>query len=246
MVVNHALLLTDAISSNRILPGLRHTGDRRGSPLRGSGDDPVHDQSRRTGRVWSWPTPFLATTAWRIRASWPEQWRFFWAPWKMTKSQRQARKAQKQLDAAKACGRALRSSSASLFASLELIHAESAERSNGFERTRRVTTATRAAPAWQAVETAWDQLLTALREAESILRWFATAVADVDDVAVADLAEAGERQQLLLSDLVNTMRVGTELAAKFASALDSPESERVFWLERVGPTNRLVFPIGAA
>ena len=43
-------------------------------------------------------------------------------------------------------------------------------------------------------------------------------------MAIADLAEAGERQELLLSDLANTLRIGTELAGKFASALDAPEA----------------------
>ena len=105
-------------------------------------------------------------------------------------------------------------------------------RAGGAERARRVTAATRASPAWQAVDAAWDRLLEGLREAETALRWFASAVDEVDDVAVADLAEAGERQELLLSDLANTIRIGTELAGKFASALDAPEAGRVFWLER--------------
>jgi Rad3-related DNA helicase len=60
-------------------------------------------------------------------------------------------------------------------------------------------------------------------------------------VAIADLAEAGERQELLLSDLANTIRIGTELAGKFASALDAPEAGRVFWLERQGALDRIVF-----
>jgi Rad3-related DNA helicase len=91
------------------------------------------------------------------------------------------------------------------------------------------------------VDDAWDRLLEAFRSAESTLRWFASAVDEVDDVAIADLAEAGERQELLLSDLANTIRIGTELAGKFASALDAPEGGRVFWLERQGATDRIVF-----
>ena len=104
-----------------------------------------------------------------------------------------------------------------------------------------MTAATRASPAWQTVDEAWDRLLEGLRSAESALRWFATAVDEVDDVAIADLAEAGERQELLLSDLANTIRIGTELAGKFASALDAPEAGRVFWLERQGATDRIAF-----
>lgn len=240
VVVNHALLLTDAISSNRILPDYdtlvideaHHLEDQATTQFTISlvERDVVeladailgHDGLAHTGVV-------AGAVAFLLGAVEDE------------KSQRQARKAQKQLDAARTISEALRSSGASLFASLELIHAETSERGNGSDRARRITTATRAAPAWEAVESAWDQLLTALREAETILRWFASAVADVDDVAAADLAEAGERQQLLLSDLSNTIRAGSELAAKFAGALDSPESERVFWLDRTGVTNRLVF-----
>jgi DNA polymerase-3 subunit epsilon/ATP-dependent DNA helicase DinG len=240
VVVNHALLLTDAISSNRILPDYdtlvvdeaHHLEDQATTQFTvGLVERDVleladailgHDGIAHTGVV-------AGAVAFLLGAVDDD------------KSQRQARKAQKQLDAARTISEKLRSAGGSLFASLELIHAEASDRANGQERTRRITAATRAAPAWEAVETAWDQLLTALREAESILRWFASAVADVDDVAVADLAEAGERQQLLLSDLTNTIRAGTELAAKFASALDSPESQRVFWLDRTVVTNRLVF-----
>ena len=39
----------------------------------------------------------------------------------------------------------------------------------------------------------------------------------------------------------NTIRIGTELAGKFASALDAPEAGRVFWLERQGATDRIAF-----
>ncbi|MDF3041853.1 MAG: hypothetical protein K0Q71_4559, partial [Thermomicrobiales bacterium] len=121
-----------------------------------------------------------------------------------------------------------------LFAALEYIHVEAGGATGGTERACRVTAATRASPAWQTVDDAWDRLLEGLRSAESALRWFASAVDEVDDVAIADLAEAGERQELLLSDLANTIRIGTELAGKFASALDAPEGGRVFWLERQG------------
>jgi Rad3-related DNA helicase len=63
----------------------------------------------------------------------------------------------------------------------------------------------------------------------------------IDDVAVADLAEAGERQELLLGDLQSTIRFGSEMASRYAGAFDSPESDRVYWLERVGAVDRLVF-----
>jgi DNA polymerase-3 subunit epsilon/ATP-dependent DNA helicase DinG len=146
------------------------------------------------------------------------------------------------MDEAVAAAESIRASARDLFAALEYVHAEAAEgASSGIERARRVTAATRAAPAWQAVDVAWDRLLGGLRDAEAVLRWFATAVDAVDDVAVADLAEAGERQELLLNDLTNTIRAGTELAGKLANALDAPEAGRVYWLERQGPLDRISF-----
>jgi DNA polymerase-3 subunit epsilon/ATP-dependent DNA helicase DinG len=240
VVVNHALLLTDAVSSNRVLPDYdtlvideaHHLEDQATTQFTVSlvERDIVELADAILGHDGIAHTGVLAGAVAFLLGAVEDE-----------KSQRQARKAQKHLDSAKVVSESLRSAGANLFASLELIHADTGERANGSDRARRITAATRAAPAWEAVESAWDQLLCALREAETILRWFASAVSDVDDVAAADLAEAGERQQLLLSDLSNTMRAGTELAAKFASALDSPESERVFWLDRTGVTNRLVF-----
>ena len=138
--------------------------------------------------------------------------------------QKRAREARKQLDAAlKTARRRCARRDGTVFAALEYVHLEAGEGPAAAERARRVTAATRGSPAWQAVDAAWDDCSMALRDAEAALRWFATAVDEVDDVAAADLAEAGERQELLLSDIANTLRVGTELAAKFASALDAPE-----------------------
>jgi Rad3-related DNA helicase len=154
-------------------------------------------------------------------------------------SQRRGRAAREHLDTAMAAANAIRQSGRDLFAALEFVHLEGDEGASGQERARRVTASTRVMPAWQAVDAAWDRLLNALREAETVLRWFGAAVDEIDDVAVADLAEAGERQELLANDLANVLRVGTELATKFASALDAPEADRVYWLERGGALDRI-------
>ena len=156
-------------------------------------------------------------------------------------AQRLARDAREQLEAALAAAAAMRAAARDLFAALEYVHLDAGDSWGGPDRSRRVTAATRAAPAWQAVEGSWDRLLGGLREAESSVRWFATAVDSVDDVAAADLAEAGERQELLLSDLSTTLRACADITAKFAAALDAPESGRVFWLERQGGHDRVVF-----
>ena len=104
-----------------------------------------------------------------------------------------------------------------------------------------MTAATRSSPAWQTVDDAWDRLLEGFRSAESALRWFASAVDEVDDMAIADLAEAGERQELLLSDLGERDSHRDRVSGKFASALDAPEAGRVFWLERQAATDRIAF-----
>ena len=152
-----------------------------------------------------------------------------------------AREGRARLDAALLAAETMRKSARDLFAALEFVHAEAGTGANGLERTRRVTTATRASPAWEQVDAAWDRLLEALREAEAALRWLAAAVEDVDDVASADLAEAGERHELLMSDLANTLKAATETAAKYAAALDAPESGRVYWLEQNPSSDRIMF-----
>jgi DNA polymerase-3 subunit epsilon/ATP-dependent DNA helicase DinG len=240
VVVNHALLLTDAVSSNSILPNYQtlvideahHLEDQATSQFTVSlnerelvefADAVARKDEGGLGGVAAGATAFL------LGAAADEA------------GQRSARTARERVETALAAATAIRTAARDLFAALAYVHVEASDTWGGPERSRRVTAATRAAPAWQAVESSWDTLLEALRETESSLRWFVTAVDAVDDVAVADLAEAGERQELLLSDLSTTLRACAEITAKFAGALDTPEAGRVFWLERQGVQERVVF-----
>jgi Rad3-related DNA helicase len=240
VVVNHALLLTDAVSSNRILPDYdtlvideaHHLEDQATAQFTVAITQRELDEY--ASAIASVDGPAMVGIAAGAVA-------FLLGAAADDHGQRRARKGREQLDAAMAAADVVRSSTRDLFAALELVHSESAEFSSGAERTRRVTAATRSAPSWQGVDVAWDRLLGGLRDAEMVLRWFATAVDAVDDLAVADLAEAGERQELLLTDLGNTIRVGTELATKLANALDAPETGRVYWLERQGTMDRISF-----
>jgi DNA polymerase-3 subunit epsilon/ATP-dependent DNA helicase DinG len=240
VVVNHALLLTDAISSSRILPDFdtlvideaHHLEDQATAQFTVSVSE--RNLTEYADAVVSQDGTALAGVAAGAVA-------FLLGAADDETGQRRARAARERMDAAIAAAEAVRSSGRDLFAALGFIHAEAADGDVGLERARRVTAATRAAPAWQSVDVAWDRLLGGLRDAEATLRWFAMTVDAVDDVAVADLADAGERQELLLSDLGNTIRIGTELAGKLANALDAPEAGRVYWLERQGVLDRLAF-----
>ncbi|MCC2626548.1 MAG: Exonuclease RNase and polymerase [Thermomicrobiales bacterium] len=240
VVVNHALLLTDAASSNRILP------DYDALVV----DEAHHLEDQATAQ-------FTVTLSERNLTEYAEAVAsndgaamsgvaagavaFLMGAVADDAGQRRARLAREHLDTALAASGSIRAAGRDLFTALEYIHVEAGGAGGGSERAYRVTAATRTSPAWQAVDEAWDRLLEGLRSAESTLRWYASAVDEVDDVAIADLAEAGERQELLLSDLANTIRIGIELAGKFASALDSPEAGRVFWLDRQGATDRITF-----
>jgi Rad3-related DNA helicase len=240
VVVNHALLLTDAASSNRILP------DYDALVV----DEAHHLEDQATAQ-------FTVTLSERNLTEYAEAVAcndgialsgvaagavaFLMGAAADSAGQIRARLARERLESALAASGSIRSAGRDLFAALEYIHVEAAGAGGGAERACRVTAATRTSPAWQAVDDAWDRLLEGFRSAESALRWFASVVDEVDDMAIADLAEAGERQELLLSDLANAIRIGTELAGKFASALDAPEAGRVFWLERQGATDRIAF-----
>lgn len=240
VVVNHALLLTDAASSNRILPPFDTL----------IVDEAHHLEDQAT-------TQFTVTLQERDLAEYADAiaasdgatvsgvaagaMGFLLGAVEDGAGQKRARDARQHVDTALEVAARLRNAGRELFAALETVHLASGEFSGSGERTRRVTSATRAVESWEAVEQGWDRLLNALKEAEKELRWFLNAVDAVDEVAVADLAEAGERQELLLGDLQSTVRFGSELAAKYAGAFDTPESDRVYWLERVGAADRLVF-----
>lgn len=240
VVVNHALLLTDAVSSNRILPDYDMLVVDEAHHL----EDQATTQFTVTlseREIIDYADAIAASDGVALTGVAAGSVAFLLGAVEDDAGQRRAREGRERLDAAIAAAEAIRTAGRDLFAALEYVHQESGEFSGGSERARRVTAATRGAPAWQAVDAAWDHLLTGVREAEGVLRWFATAVDSVDDVAVADLAEAGERQELLLTDIGNAIRAGSEIAARFADALDAPEASRVYWLERQGMTDRIVF-----
>lgn len=238
VIVNHALLLTDAASSNRILPDYatlvvdeaHHLEDQATSQFSVTlqerdlvelADALATNDGVAMGGICAGAMGFLLGAA----ADAP--------------GQKRARSAREKLEEAVTIADAVRGAGTALFAALEGVHAESLEYSSSGDRSRRVTATTRASPAWQAVDDAWDRLLNGLREAEAVLRWFATATDAVDDAAVADLAEAGDRQELLLADLQQIARLAGELITSFANVLDSPEASRVYWLERTGVLERM-------
>ena len=240
VVVNHALLLTDAASSNRILPDYdtlvideaHHLEDQATSQFTVTLSEPqlaeIADAvAKQDGAAVAGVT--AGALAFVLGAASDDA------------SHKLSRAAEERLQEAMAAADQVRAAGRDLFAALEFIHLESGESGAGAERTRRVTAATRAMPAWQGVETAWDRLLDGFKRAETVLRWFATAVDAVDDAAAADLADAGERQELLLGDLATALRAVVETTGKYAQAFDSPEPGRVFWLERRGPLDRIVF-----
>lgn len=240
VVVNHALLLTDAASSNRILPPFdtlvvdeaHHLEDQATSQF-------TYTLQERD--IAEYADAIAVSDGAAVSGVTAGAMSFLLGAVEDAEGQKRARDARQHVDAALEVAARLRNAGRELFAALEVVHQESGEFSSSGERTRRVTSATRTLESWEAVEAGWDRLLGALKDAEKELRWFLTAVDAVDEVAVADLAEAGERQELLLGDLQTTIRYGTEMATRYAEAFDTPASDRVYWLERVGPTERLIF-----
>lgn len=240
VVVNHALLLTDAASSNRILPPFdtlivdeaHHLEDQATSQFTFT----VQERD-----IAEYADALAVSDGTAVSGVVAGAMGFLLGAVEDDAGQKRARDARQHVDAALEVAARLRNAGRELFAALEGVLQEAGDVSGGGERTRRVTSATRALASWEAVDAGWDRLLGSLKDAEKELRWFLTAVDAIDDVAVADLAEAGERQELLLGDLQSTIRFGTEMAARFVSAFDTPESDRVYWLERVGAAERLVF-----
>jgi Rad3-related DNA helicase len=240
VVVNHALLLTDVASSNRILPDYdtlvvdeaHHLEDQATSQFTVTLSEPqlvelADAVARQDGAAMAGVA--AGALAFVLGAVADEA------------GHKLSRTAREKLDEALSAADLIRAAGRDLFAALEFVHLDSGDLAGGAERARRVTAATRAMPSWQAVEAAWDRLLDGFKRTETVLRWFATAVDAIDDVAAADLAEAGERQELLLSDLATALRAVVETASKYAQAFDIPEPGRVFWLERRGPLDRIVF-----
>lgn len=240
VVVNHALLLTDAASSNRILPPFDTLVVDEAHHL----EDQATTQFTYTLQerdIVDYADAVAASDGATVSGVAAGAMGFLLGAVEDADGQKRAQEARRHVDTALEVAARLRNAGRELFSAMDAVHQEAGEFSSSGERTRRVTSATRTLASWEAVEAGWDRLLGALKDAEKELRWFLSAVDAIDDLAVADLAEAGERQELLLGDLQSTIRFGSEMASRYAGAFDTPESDRVYWLERAGSADRLVF-----
>jgi DNA polymerase-3 subunit epsilon/ATP-dependent DNA helicase DinG len=132
---------------------------------------------------------------------------------------------------------AARAATADLFARLgELIARQDGNR-GGYDRTLRLTHAVRGDSAWVEVELVWERLEQALREIDAELRWFMEAV---ERVAPVDGDTEPETQGEELSiELGLAIRTGADLATKLQSAIGSPDSGAVHWIERGQLTDRI-------
>ncbi|MEZ4564623.1 MAG: hypothetical protein R2853_17965 [Thermomicrobiales bacterium] len=204
VVVNHALLLTDAASSNRILPPFDTLIVDEAHHL----EDQATAQFTFTVQERDIAGPNAVAVgdgAAVSRLASPARW----ASPRRGRGRRRAKRARDaraHVDALDVAAR-LRNAGQEHFAALEGSAAETGEISGGGAHAP----GHRCHPnseSWEAVDAGWDRLLGALKDAEQELRWFLAAVNAVDDVAAADLAEAGERQELLLGDLQSTFALG--------------------------------------
>ncbi len=132
------------------------------------------------------------------------------------------------INAARSSTNAVRLDAVSLFGLLHGVAVDAGGRASDYALTVRLTDGVRHAPAWSAVENAWDTVnarIASLHEALSELADFAEALDQPDDGA-----EESDESDLQIR-FTTTMATLREISALGGEAFLNPESEKVYWVE---------------
>ncbi len=228
VIVNHALLLSDVAAGSRILPAYErlvvdeahHLEDQATSQFGYSVSERdlvefADSVLRRDGALLSGSAAivvgFLRRTADDDAAK------------------KRADDAGERLTAAAAEADAVRAAAARFFARLgELVSRQ--DRGYGVDRSLRLTDAVRGSAGWGDVELLWEPLARAMKDLDVHLRWLEAALAKGED-ANENEGDALQRDELGI-EVGLAIRAGAELAAWLQAAVNAPDPETVYWIER--------------
>jgi DNA polymerase-3 subunit epsilon/ATP-dependent DNA helicase DinG len=222
VVVNHALLLSDMVTSSQVLPPYKHLiideahrlEDEATAQLGYSVDRRVVlealDALARgaSGRHEGLATDFVT------------QLRVSKAP--VAVQQAADRAAAALIDAVAPARRA----AGDLFAQLEAFAGEAAEQGDQYDPRLRLTKAVRQRPAWAAVERAWEDLSQHLA---GIARHLSELAALLERLSARSVVA----YESLAADLATAQRLNAELRLHLHSVIVNPDDHMVYWCEAV-------------
>jgi DNA polymerase-3 subunit epsilon/ATP-dependent DNA helicase DinG len=231
VVVNHALLLTDSLAGNRILPDSRrliideahHLEDQATTHYEFSVSE--RDVNSFLDAVIRSDAVVQAGAAMGAAA-------YLTRP-ALTASEVGRQRAGAALERVRQLLTRVQSARTNLhtfFVSLSLVMQGDGR---GADRSLRLTDHVREGQAWDTILTHWSALEHTLREIDGHLRWFADALGqnEPDD---AENEEAIQAFDTAIMDILSAQRSGHEVMARLTEIVSEPEDDRVYWLEKFG------------
>ena len=97
----------------------------------------------------------------------------------------------------------------------------------GSDRELRVTTATRAQPAWSEIEIQWQNVDIGLSEIGKAFQTLRIALEGLEEAGLAD-------REALMMELVNAEQANLETRERLAEFVSKPRDEYVYWMSRSG------------
>lgn len=221
IVVNHALLLSDMLAENGVLPEYNHLIVDEAHHLEEAttkqlsfeiGREEIVGmleelvQSHRTGPSGG----FLAEVMGRLRAS--------------SASLAQQQEIQGYIvEVTRGVARGQRNLKA-FFDLLALFLMAHGDGQGGYNRAIRLVRGLRAQPAWSDIEIAWDNLSLSLRETEGGLERLYRALTGLTDHGIVDYDD-------LLLELSSRLQALSEMHAKMNEIVAEPSSQGIYWGE---------------
>ncbi|HEV2106738.1 MAG TPA: exonuclease domain-containing protein, partial [Thermomicrobiales bacterium] len=231
VVVNHALLLSDAVAGSRVLPEYEHLivdeahhlEDQATTHFGFSVDERMfqdlldailRSEGAMLGGAVAQAASFVALRA------------------ESQSGKRRSEAAQRRIATVEERVATARGRLQHLFSDLDHMVDDGPGR-GGYGRTVRLTPSLRRDPAWSQIEATWDGFDQAMRQIESEARWFLDAVEAVEPEAGTPADDPRMHQfDDVSSALISVLRDGAELSANLTLAIASPPEEMVNWLER--------------
>ncbi|MDP9471223.1 MAG: exonuclease domain-containing protein [Chloroflexota bacterium] len=229
VVVNHALLLSDAVAGSRVLPEYdrlivdeaHHLEEQATTQFGFSVDqravlEQLDAAVRDEGAVQSGTVPTVVGYLGRMTED--------------NIGKRRASAALDRLAQVNDLARATRSEVADLFSRLREVALRDDDDRGGFGRTLRVTRSVRGEGSWVETELVWERLDRRLRDLEGQIRWYLEALERLNSDE-SDEADAQQREDLIVA-LGVSIRGLSEVAVKLQSAVGTPDPGAVYWIER--------------
>ncbi len=229
VVVNHALLLSDAVAGSRVLPEYdrlivdeaHHLEEQATTQFGYSVDqrvvlDQIDTAVRDEGPVQSGTVPTVVAYLGRMAEE--------------EAGKRRVSAAIDRLRQVQELASTSRSVVVDLFSRLREVAQREDDGRGGFGRTLRVTKSVRGETGWVEIELVWERLERQLRDLEAQLRWYLEALEGLNPDEL-DEADAQQREDLIVA-LGVSIRGLADVAVKLQSAIGTPDPEAVYWIER--------------